>query len=328
MYLIKMKLPVDERKKYVLGLHKKGYKNREIAQELRISSRDIVKILKENEREEIEAREREEKEKAEKEEDRLFSSNRSEALKLYKIKTDPLDVAIALNISPQEATTIYYDYLSLANLSHLVYLHKKFNNKESFMDFTDLFIEKKGITAKEIIEGMNMIKERRFRILELEELDIDIAERKEVRDLLKEDNKSAGDYLAETQSMVNSTLEQKDKIDKAIKISRSKFEKKLDSINKINSSEDYYKVRETFKLEVEAFMNNKKNVIPLVILSIISALKNEPQKENIINGLLNSVDSNLLHNEDNMFYQNKLQKIAETTWDTISEVVTDNFLNS
>ena len=75
-------------------------------------------------------------------------------------------------------------------------------------------------------------------------------------------------------------------------------------------------------------MNNKKNVIPLVILSIISALKNEPQKENIINGLLNSVDSNLLHNEDNMFYQNKLQKIAETTWDTISEVVTDNFLNS
>ena len=53
-----MKLPVEERKKYVLGLHKKGYKNREIAQELRISSRDIVKILKENDREEIEDREK------------------------------------------------------------------------------------------------------------------------------------------------------------------------------------------------------------------------------------------------------------------------------
>ncbi len=197
MYLINMKLPVDERKKYVIGLHKKGYKNREIAQELHISSRDIVKILKENEREEIEAKEREEKEKAEKEEDRVFSSNRSEALKLYKIGTDPIDVAIALNISPQEAATIYYDYLSLANLSHLVHLHKKFNNKESFRNFTDLFIEKKGITTKEIIEGMNMVKERRFRILEREELDIEIAERKEVRDLIKEDNKSAGDYLAE-----------------------------------------------------------------------------------------------------------------------------------
>ena len=160
-----MKLPVEERKKYVLGLHKKGYKNREIAQELRISSRDIVKILKENDREEIEDREREEKEREEKERERLFSSNRSEALKLYKKGTHPIDVAISLNISPQEATTIYHEYLYLANLSHLVHLHKKFNNKESFKDFTDLFIEKKGITTKEIIEGMNMVKERQFRTI-------------------------------------------------------------------------------------------------------------------------------------------------------------------
>jgi transcriptional regulator len=70
-----MKLSVEERKKYVLGLHKKGYKDREIAQELRISSRDIVKILKENDREEIEEREREKKDR-----ERLFSSNRSEAV--------------------------------------------------------------------------------------------------------------------------------------------------------------------------------------------------------------------------------------------------------
>ena len=43
-----MKLPVDERKKYVIQLHKKGYTNRQIAQELGMSSRDIVKKLKEN----------------------------------------------------------------------------------------------------------------------------------------------------------------------------------------------------------------------------------------------------------------------------------------
>ena len=61
---------------------------------LRISSRDIVKI-KEKEREEIEAREREEKEKKEeKERERLFSSNKSEALKLYKKGNDPIDVTI------------------------------------------------------------------------------------------------------------------------------------------------------------------------------------------------------------------------------------------
>ena len=46
-------------------------------------------------------------------------------------------------------------------------MHKKFNNKESFKDFTDLFIEKKGITTKEMIEGMNMFKNSPFRIVEL-----------------------------------------------------------------------------------------------------------------------------------------------------------------
>ena len=326
-----MKFPVEERKKYVIELHKKGYTNREIAQELGMSSRDIVKILKENKREEKEAREREAQEKEEKEKERFFSSNRSEALKLYKKGTAPIDVAIALNISPEEATKIYYEYLSLANLSHLVHLHKKFNNKESFKEFTDLFIAKKDITTKEIIEGMNMVRECKFRILELEELNIKITEHKEELDLFEEDIKSAQDHLAEIQSRVDSALQQKDTIEKAIKISRSKFKKKMDRINEINSSKDYYRARKTIKLLVEAFMNNKKNVIPLAILSIISVLKNEPQKENIINGLFNLEDSsssNFSYNDgNNIFYQNILQKIAETTWDNISDVITDNFLN-
>ena len=108
-----MKLPVDERKKYVIQLHKNEYTNRQIAQELRMSSRDIVKILKENEREEKEAREREAREKEEKEKRRLFSSKRSEALKLYKEGTPPIDVAIKLDISAEEAKTIYREYCSL-----------------------------------------------------------------------------------------------------------------------------------------------------------------------------------------------------------------------
>ena len=70
-----MNLPVEERKKYVLGEHNKGYKNREIAQASYIIQR-YSQNSKEKEREEIEAREREEKEKEEKERERLFSSNR------------------------------------------------------------------------------------------------------------------------------------------------------------------------------------------------------------------------------------------------------------
>jgi transposase len=42
-----MKMSIQERKKYVINLHKRGYTVLQIAQELRMSSRDIIKVLKE-----------------------------------------------------------------------------------------------------------------------------------------------------------------------------------------------------------------------------------------------------------------------------------------
>ena len=54
-----MKLPIQERKKYVIMLNIKGYTTRRIAEELHMSTRDVNEILKEYKREEKEAREKE-----------------------------------------------------------------------------------------------------------------------------------------------------------------------------------------------------------------------------------------------------------------------------
>ena len=67
-----MKLPVDDRKKYVIQLHNKEYTDRQIAEKLHMSSRDVNKIIKEHEREEKEAKEREAKEGEEKEKESIF----------------------------------------------------------------------------------------------------------------------------------------------------------------------------------------------------------------------------------------------------------------
>ena len=40
-------MSIQERKKYVINLHKRGYAVRQIAQELHMSSRDAIEILKE-----------------------------------------------------------------------------------------------------------------------------------------------------------------------------------------------------------------------------------------------------------------------------------------
>ena len=42
-----MKMSIQERKKYVINLHKRGYTVLQIAQELHMSSRDVIEVLKE-----------------------------------------------------------------------------------------------------------------------------------------------------------------------------------------------------------------------------------------------------------------------------------------
>jgi hypothetical protein len=53
-------------------LHKKGYTDRQIAEELRMSSRDIVKVRKENEREEKKQEKRKKKKKLKKKKRNYF----------------------------------------------------------------------------------------------------------------------------------------------------------------------------------------------------------------------------------------------------------------
>ena len=40
-------MSIQERKKYVINLHKRGYTVLQIAQELHMSSRDVIEVLKE-----------------------------------------------------------------------------------------------------------------------------------------------------------------------------------------------------------------------------------------------------------------------------------------
>jgi len=135
-----MKLPIQERKKYVIMLNTKGYTTRRIAEELHMSTRDVNEILKEYKREEKEAREKEVIEKEEKEKERLFSSKRSKALQLYKKVTNLLDVAIELDISAEEAKAFYHEYCSLQYPHQFLHIYTELNKTNSFDHFTDYFI--------------------------------------------------------------------------------------------------------------------------------------------------------------------------------------------
>ena len=87
-----MDLPVKEKEKYVLKLREEGKTYRDIAHELRMSPREISKILK-----------KANGEMEEKERKKIVLSKTAKALQFYKKGKSPTEVAIKLDLSPQEA---------------------------------------------------------------------------------------------------------------------------------------------------------------------------------------------------------------------------------
>ena len=110
--------------------------------------REISKILKKA-TSEIEEKERK----------KIVLSKTAQALKLYKKGKSPIDVAIKLDLSTQEANSLYIDYLSLNNLHHFVERFKEFD-KDSLQDLIDNcdFIKENGITKEEIVEAIKKRK--------------------------------------------------------------------------------------------------------------------------------------------------------------------------
>jgi DNA-binding CsgD family transcriptional regulator len=141
-----MHLSVKEKEKYVLKLREEGKTYRDIAHELRISPREINRILKEANGEK-EAKERK----------KIVLSKTAQTLKLFKCGKSPTDIAIKLDLSPQEAKSLYLSYLSLNNLDLFVEKFTEFNN-DSIQDFIDYydFMKKNGIPKEEIMEAIKI----------------------------------------------------------------------------------------------------------------------------------------------------------------------------
>ncbi len=174
-----MDLTVKEKEKYVLKLRDEHKTYREIAHELRRSPREISKILKKANGE-IEEKERK----------KIVLSNTARALQLFKRGKSPTEVAIKLDLSPQEANSLYLNYLSLNNLHHFVETFKEFNN-DSFQDFIDYydFMKENGIGKKEIVEAIKISNDYPKIKEEYHDITEQLNDLREQRDFYLPDNK-------------------------------------------------------------------------------------------------------------------------------------------
>ena len=310
-------LSVKEKEKYVIELRKQGKTYREIAHELKISPREISRILKKANME-IEEKERK----------KIVLSNTAKALQLYKKGKSPTDVAIKLDLSTQEANSLYIDYLSLNNLHHFIERFKEFN-KDSLQDLIDNcdYMKENGITKEEIVEATK----KRNELVKIKEEHHNIYE--ELKDLKRQsefyvsDNKLLRCKNCELTNELNSLVLKIESEERILQLLDNEINKKRELLDTITNSEEYVTLKSRIEEQVDDFLNQKKELLKLAAMTILNIMKKDPEKDILINNILNPNG-----NPDSGFYLISYEeKIADIAIDTLSDIAleinTNNILH-
>src|SRR5205085_6563990 len=132
VYLLKqvMVLTREEKERFVLELYNQGKSTREIAEEARMSFRDIGRII-----------DKKEKEKEAKQGEARQTMLSTQAYNLFLQGKTPVQVAIALNIREPEATQYYKEYWKLVQLHSLNWVYEQV--KDDIRYFVKLYISAK-----------------------------------------------------------------------------------------------------------------------------------------------------------------------------------------
>jgi DNA-binding CsgD family transcriptional regulator len=298
-----MTLSIKEKEKYVLKLREEGKSYRDIAHQLLISPREISKILK-----------KANGELEEKERKKVVLSNTAKALQLYKKGKSPTEVAIKRDLSPEEAQSLYYKYLSLNKLYHFVETFKEFDSY-SFQNFIDYysFMKEKGIGKKEIVEAIKMSIDLPKIKKEYQEISDKLPGLQNEKDSYIIDNKFLRGKNCELNDECNSLLLKTKSQSKLLELTKNELIKKRELLNTITKSEDYAILKNKVEEQVNIFLNRKKELLKLAAMTILKIIKEDPERDTLISNILEPNES-----PDSVYYLISYEEeIAEIAVDTL-----------
>ncbi|HET9805286.1 MAG TPA: hypothetical protein VFP49_00100 [Nitrososphaeraceae archaeon] len=311
-----MYLSAKEKEKYVIELRKQGKSYREIAKLLKMSPREISYYLK-----------KANGETEEKERKKIVLSKTAQALQLFKRGKSPTDVAIKLDLSPQEAQSLYYNYVSQNNLHRFVQTFKEFDN-DSLRDFIDYyyFMKENGIGKNEMVEAIKISNDYPKIKEEYHDISDELKELKRQRDFYISDNKLLKRKNFELNNECNSLLSKIESTDKMLQLTENKLNKKRDLLESIKNSEDYANLKNKIEEQINEFLNHKKELFKIAITIIFDIIKEDPEKDILINNILYP-NQNPQYGYFLISYEEKISRIADTLYDIVLEINTNNILN-
>ena len=240
-----MDLPIKEKEKYVLKLREEGKTYRDIAHELLMSPREISKILK-----------KANGEMYEKERKKIVLSNTAKALQLFKKGKSPTEVAIKLDLSPQEVQSLYLNYLSLNNLHHFVETFKEFDN-HSLQDFINYyqFIKENGIDKKEIVEAIKISNDYPKIKEEYHTISDQLPDLQRQRDFYISDNKFLIYKNCELTNEHDSLVLKIKSQNRTLQLTENELNKKIELLDSIKNSEEYANLKNQIEQQLNDFLN-------------------------------------------------------------------------
>ena len=269
----------QEKEQKVLSLYNEGKTIREIAKEVRMSFRYIGAILKKA------SGELEEKQDIK---ESLSLSNK--AYRLFSKGKTPLQVTITLNLSEEETTKYYQEYLKLtqmhdlrivyeeigADIGHFLKLYRL--SKDAHMNSRQI-INLLQIANNDLESVQQRYKklQRNVNDLESKELDASI-NLGDLKSQIQNANQRLDSYHLSCQKEVKMTLE----------LHRRNME--LDSLltQFKNNNDGYIKIQYVAKQTVRSTLSDKRQLLKIALYSLIESLRSDPIKFNSLTHQMSS----------------------------------------
>src|SRR6188472_3644138 len=335
-----MLLSRTEREQRVIDLYQQSKTIREIAQEVHMSFADIGSIIRK-----VTGLQDNDKNKS-KEQDKAPTtlSKDSQAFALFSEDKKPIEVAIKLDLGADVVDKLYQQFWRLQGLYQLNLVYKEIKRYlTSFLKLFKLMKQQKMMSEHHVVDALKFGKELprlkdQFQLLveEINNLEYKKNSLRAVLSALQSQNNAAKDSLKIYQSALD---------DKIQNIAES--HKKLAQLESIkNNNKNYQKIEREAEQKANNILANKKAVVLAAVISVLGALRNHPDKQQLliydsfyplnnnstadIFAKMMSSSSTAANPEKNYlsmpFHHKEIMKIAEELYDSLLKLAVNNKL--
>jgi transposase len=307
----------EERERYVIDLYKRGRSIRDIAQEVHMSFSDIGAIIRKVTGDN----------RPKNHEVTTQSSKDTQAFKLFLEGKKPIDVAIALNLGSNEVERLYREYWRLQHLYKLTWCYDEIKDYlPSFLRLHRLMIQGK-MKEEDIINGLKYAKE-------LPSLENRVQQTKEELGNIESNKNSTNADLLILEKQVSKLkgdleLYQSSMHDKREEMAylNNELAEIQSLIDTIKNGEDYQIITKVAKQEVNSLLDNKKVILSLAIVSVLEALKNDPNTRLLLGSSKEQNSFPLDDYYNSLLSDPRILQMAEEIHDKVSNLSIQNTMN-